>query len=103
MRSQDLPAIEQEVAAIWTEFLRVPDIGVDDDFFDLGGTSLALISVVMTMGERFKLPLDTSIVLEGATIGSLAKAVQRQMAERDRAEGNAARNMVVEAVAVPGG
>jgi len=103
MRSQDLPAIEQEVAAIWTEFLRVPDIGVDDDFFDLGGTSLALISVVMTMGERFKLPLDTSIVLEGATIGSLAAAVHRQMTERDRAEGNASRNIMVEPVAVPGG
>jgi hypothetical protein len=31
-------------------------VGIDDDFFDLGGTSLALITVVMEMGKRFNLP-----------------------------------------------
>ena len=77
MRSQDMGEIERTVAEIWREFLPVSELDVDDDFFDLGGTSLALISVVMRMGERFGIPLDTSIVVEGATIASLARCVQR--------------------------
>jgi acyl carrier protein len=85
MGSREMNAFEQAVAAIWAEFLDADDIDVDDDFFDLGGNSLALISVVMTMGERFGLPLDTSIVLEGATVASLAKCVQRQISARDLA------------------
>jgi acyl carrier protein len=73
--------IEETVAEIWSEILKVGEIGVHDDFFDLGGDSLALISVVMMMGERFKLPLDTSIVTEGATIASLANCVSRRLSE----------------------
>jgi hypothetical protein len=38
---------------------------------------LALISVVMKMSERFAVPLDTSIVTQGATVSALAQAVKR--------------------------
>jgi syringomycin synthetase protein SyrB1 len=76
-RSQGLNDTERAVKEIWAEFVPVEDIGADDDFFELGGTSLALITVVMRMSERFEIPLDTSIVVEGATIGSLAQCVER--------------------------
>ena len=77
MQPQTLTGIEQAVREIWAEFVPVDDIGADDDFFELGGTSLALITVVMRMSERFGIPLDTSIVVEGATIASLARGVER--------------------------
>jgi hypothetical protein len=32
--------IEEQLAAIWREVLEVQKIGIRDDFFDLGGTSL---------------------------------------------------------------
>ena len=67
--------IQRTVAEIWSEVLQIEDIGIDDDFFDLGGTSLGLITVVMRMADRLALPLDTSIVLEGATIAALTKGV----------------------------
>jgi amino acid adenylation domain-containing protein len=66
---------EEAVAEIWAQILGVSKIGLEDDFFDLGGTSLGLITVVMKMSERFALPLDTSIVTEGATVRALAQAV----------------------------
>ena len=77
MPPQTLAEIERAVTEIWAEFVPVDGIDADDDFFDLGGTSLALISVVMRLGERFRIPLDTSIVVEGATVASLARCVQR--------------------------
>lgn len=77
MSVQEQTHYEQVVAKIWSEILKKDEIDVHDDFFELGGTSLQLINVVREMGERFGMPLDTTIVLEGATIASLAKAVQR--------------------------
>jgi acyl carrier protein len=68
--------VEKAIAEIWAQVLGTSEIGSQDDFFDLGGTSLGLISVVMKMSERFALPLDTSIVTQGATVSALAQAVK---------------------------
>jgi Syringomycin synthetase protein SyrB1 len=73
-------AIEQTVAEIWKSALGVSAVGGNDDFFDLGGTSLALINVVVEMSKRFALPLDTSIVARGATVNALAEAVKEKIA-----------------------
>jgi acyl carrier protein len=86
MQPLTLAEIERAVTEIWAEFVPVDGIEPEDDFFDLGGTSLALISVVMRMGERFRIPLDTSIVVEGATVASLARCVRRLTEEYARAE-----------------
>jgi syringomycin synthetase protein SyrB1 len=77
---QQGPAVEQTVAEIWKSALGVSAVGSNDDFFDLGGTSLALINVVVEMSKRFALPLDTSIVARGATVSALAEAVKEKMA-----------------------
>jgi acyl carrier protein len=69
------PQIAQAITAIWASTLGTSNIGVDDDFFDLGGTSLALINVVMEMSKQFGMPLETSIVTGGATVRALAQAV----------------------------
>src|SRR6516165_8594273 len=37
--------LEREIAEIWEDLLQVSQIGVRSDFFDLGGDSLALVSL----------------------------------------------------------
>ena len=86
MQTQEWTAAERTVGNIWSEILKIDDIGLHDDFFDLGGTSLALISVVMRMGERFGLPLETAIVTEGATIAALAKGVEAKLKSKAKLE-----------------
>jgi acyl carrier protein len=79
MQEQARTSIEKTVTEIWSEVLKTDDIGPDDDFFDLGGTSLGLISVVMKMSERFGVPLETGIVTQGATVASLTSAVTEKL------------------------
>jgi len=79
MQTQGWTATQKAVGQIWSDILKIDDIGLDEDFFDLGGTSLALISVVMRMGERFGLPLETAIVTEGATVAALAQGVDARL------------------------
>ncbi|HYM75985.1 MAG TPA: non-ribosomal peptide synthetase [Candidatus Dormibacteraeota bacterium] len=85
--------LERTVADIWAKALGVSDVGANDDFFDLGGTSLALINVVAEMSKRFAIPLDTSIVAGGATVSALADAVKERMAALNQADPSAERTV----------
>jgi aspartate racemase len=52
--------LEQQIAAVWREVLRLDEVGIDDNFFDLGGNSLLLMRVHGQL-SRF-LPREVSIV-----------------------------------------
>ena len=55
-------ASERDLAAIWADVLGVVDIGVTDDFFDLGGDSMLAAMIVTRIGDRMghrDLPLAT--------------------------------------------
>ncbi|OMI85425.1 hypothetical protein BSZ07_33605 [Streptomyces sp. M1013] len=48
-----LTEIEEKLAAIWRQVLKVDDIARSDDFFDLGGTSLKSVRMVLEVDEAF--------------------------------------------------
>ena len=52
---------EEAVAAIWRRVLGVAEIGIDDDFFDLGGHSLLLLKAAV----RIRRELGRELPLEG--------------------------------------
>src|SRR5262249_36115845 len=52
--------IEQQLATIWREVLRMNEIGVRDNFFDLGGNSLLAIQVISRIRECFDVELPIS-------------------------------------------
>lgn len=66
--------LETEVAGVVESVLRRGGIGPDDDLFDLGLTSLALVRIVATLNERFGSAL-TGAELEEATIAALTTCV----------------------------
>ena len=67
--------IEKELAAIWTELLQVENIGLNDDFFDLGGHSLMAIKAVSRIRDVFAVDLQTQTLFEYPTIAGLSKVL----------------------------
>jgi amino acid adenylation domain-containing protein len=65
--------LEREVAEVWRQVLKVDDIGVDDNFFDVGGNSLLLIKVNERLRGTLKRDLPLVEMLFYPTIGSLAR------------------------------
>ncbi|HEV2734193.1 MAG TPA: amino acid adenylation domain-containing protein [Longimicrobiaceae bacterium] len=65
--------VEAAVAAVWQEVLGVERVGMDDNFFDLGGHSLLLTRVQSRLRER--LPDEVSLVsmFTYTTVRSLAE------------------------------
>ncbi|KEO84019.1 condensation domain-containing protein [Tumebacillus flagellatus] len=74
--------VEQELAAIWQDVLRVEDIAVQDSFFDLGGHSLLATQVVMRMRAKYGVEFPMRIVFETKTLEALAQMVERSTGER---------------------
>ena len=70
--------IEGRIGAIWSELLGVDDIGLDDDFFALGGHSLMATRIIARIEEQFGARLSLRDLFEGPSIRQLAAKVAAQ-------------------------
>ncbi|HYN20848.1 MAG TPA: beta-ketoacyl synthase N-terminal-like domain-containing protein [Thermoanaerobaculia bacterium] len=74
---------EASIAAIWQELLGIDRIGADDDFFLLGGNSLAGLQILSRMRAEFDVELPLKAFFEARTVAGMAEEVRR---EREKAE-----------------
>ncbi len=63
---------DADLAAIFADVLGVERVGLDDDFFDLGGDSLGVVELLAGIADRFSVDLPASAVLEAPTVAQLA-------------------------------
>ncbi len=65
--------IEQAIATAWKEVLQLEDVGIYDNFFDLGGNSLLLTQVHRKLVEQFGADLSIITLFQCPTISALAE------------------------------
>jgi acyl carrier protein len=70
-------AIETELAALWGDILGIEPIGIDDDFFDLGGHSLAASRIIARVVQAFQVELPIKALFEAPTIAEMARIIER--------------------------
>jgi acyl carrier protein len=66
---------ELVVAAIWCDLLKRDTVGVDDDFFDLGGDSMSAIGLLIQIKSKFGVDLDLAGLFDQLKLSSLAEAI----------------------------
>ena len=66
---------EQQLAGIWREVLMVSAIGIDDDFFDLGGDSLTATRAFARTNQAFGTALTLREMLDHPTIRGLSEMI----------------------------
>ncbi|MEZ4236225.1 MAG: phosphopantetheine-binding protein [Myxococcota bacterium] len=74
--------IEQALADIWGEVLRVPRVGTRDDFFALGGHSLLLPEVALRLRERLGVEVPVRTLLQEPQIAELALSVEEALLDQ---------------------
>jgi thioesterase domain-containing protein/acyl carrier protein len=73
--------VELAIARMYRDVLTVPDVGRVDDFFALGGDSLATLELADEFAREFGVELELSVLLEHPTPAALAawtRAAPRQ-------------------------
>ena len=77
---QALPQSEREqaIANIWKAVLGLATIGLDETFFELGGTSLKLMQVLAQLSEHFGKSLTTVDLFQHPTVRSLAQFLDQE-------------------------
>ena len=73
--------IEQSLVQIWEEALNLHPIGVHDNFFDLGGHSLAATRVVSQVIKQFQVDVPLRSLFESPTIAAIAVVITNTKGE----------------------
>lgn len=69
--------LESILVEIWTALLKVDQVGIEDNFFDLGGHSLLVVQVVNQLKESLNLELSITKLFQYPTIKDLANYIKQ--------------------------
>ncbi|WP_375765213.1 amino acid adenylation domain-containing protein [Archangium gephyra] len=73
--------IERQVLVIWRERLGVEDIGIHDNFLELGGNSLMAAQMLTRLRESFPVQLPLSDLFEAPTVAGIAGRIEARLKE----------------------
>ena len=83
--------LEQTIAKLWCEVLGVASVGVDDNFFDLGGHSLLTVQVLAKLKPLVDGELTLIDLFRYPTIRQLARHLEKPKAAGDELKESVAR------------
>ncbi|MBL0695489.1 non-ribosomal peptide synthetase, partial [Comamonas sp. JC664] len=72
--------VEQVLAGFCADVLRLETVGLNDNFFEVGGHSLLAMQLVARVREAFRVDLPLRDVFESATVAALAERISRAIA-----------------------
>jgi amino acid adenylation domain-containing protein len=78
--------VEQELSEIWANVLSLEKVGIHDNFFDLGGHSLAATRVISRVIQNFQLELPIKALFEAPTVAEMATVITQNQRKRACAE-----------------
>ncbi|MRV72727.1 amino acid adenylation domain-containing protein [Duganella sp. FT92W] len=76
-------ALERELVAIWESALTARPIGIQDNFFDIGGDSLAAVAILSAIDSRLGCSVPMYTLTEHPTIERLAIALGKKITPPD--------------------
>ncbi|WP_116772100.1 non-ribosomal peptide synthetase [Maribacter litoralis] len=65
--------LEKNIANVWSEMLQVPDIAINDNFFEMGGSSLMAQRVIGLLRKKINKEIPLIKIFQHPTIAQLAE------------------------------
>ena len=75
---------ERKLQSIWESLLGTSPIGLNQNYFELGGTSILAVRLFAQIGKEFQRKLPLSVLFEAQTVAQLAKVLQSDDSSSDR-------------------
>ncbi|HEY6738628.1 MAG TPA: phosphopantetheine-binding protein, partial [Actinopolymorphaceae bacterium] len=80
--------LEQKLVQVWKDVLGVDHVGVDDDFFELGGNSLVAVQLIASIRKVVKVKLPMRSLFDTPTVAGLASRIEDLLAEQRHTSGS---------------
>jgi amino acid adenylation domain-containing protein len=74
--------VEEFLAKVWGEVLGIDQVGVHDDFRDLGGNSLMAGQVISRMLQEFQIELPMRSLMDAPTVADMALLITENRARK---------------------
>lgn len=74
--------MEQAIAALWHESLRVERAGIYDNFFALGGHSISAAQIIHRINQTFQIDIPLRAIFDEPSIAGLSLLVEERLIER---------------------
>ncbi|TRU33563.1 MAG: amino acid adenylation domain-containing protein [Microcystis aeruginosa Ma_MB_F_20061100_S20] len=71
--------IEEKMAQIWAEVLKLERVSIENNFFELGGHSLLATQVISRLQETFEIVLPLRYLFESPTIAQLSGVILKEL------------------------
>jgi amino acid adenylation domain-containing protein len=75
--------VERHLEIIWSELMQLNEVGVTENFFQLGGNSLMAVRLFVRISKMFKVDLPIAALFENPTIQELACVLERKLKNKD--------------------
>ena len=72
-------SLERDIAKIWGNILSLDQVGVHDNFFDLGGHSLAAFRVISRVIPTFRVELSPRALFDSPTVAEMAVVIESNL------------------------
>ncbi|WP_150273119.1 thioester reductase domain-containing protein [Paenibacillus tepidiphilus] len=79
---------ERSIAGLWADILNLDQVGVLDNFFGLGGTSLMAAQLIVKFKNAFGIKLPVRIFFDNSSVEQMALYIDAIRAEQDKEELN---------------
>ncbi|MEO3777997.1 amino acid adenylation domain-containing protein [Micromonospora sp. B11E3] len=71
---------ERALCEILADILELPEVGIDDNFFDVGGTSVSAMRLVVTIEKRYGVSVPLAALITTPTVAELAERLRERSA-----------------------
>jgi acyl carrier protein len=85
--------LEQQVAAIWAQVLKVEQVGLDDSFFELGGHSLLATQVNVRLHDVLGIEVGLKELFEYPVLGEFVRNIEEKSAVIDPLQAQLAKSL----------
>jgi phthiocerol/phenolphthiocerol synthesis type-I polyketide synthase E len=83
--------VEQVIVNVWQEILGIDQLGIHDNFFDLGGNSLIGLKLISRLKKELNIDIPVVALFEGPTVSALARIISRGKSEEPANEASRSR------------
>ncbi|HEX7333375.1 MAG TPA: amino acid adenylation domain-containing protein [Pyrinomonadaceae bacterium] len=78
--------LESVIAEVWAEVLDLEQVGVNDDFFDLGGHSMLITQILVRLRDLLRVELQVPLFFDSPTVAQLGAVILENSPEPARIE-----------------